>query len=203
MKRTGFARIWMAMVAATVVLSAALLTAQQSDSLGDYARAVRKDKKPAPAKSYDNDNLPRQEKLSVVGNATDSADKSAPAGNASEDAQNADQSDKPPQIKPGQTPAERQKAIDAWKTKIDAQKEKMDAATRELDLLQREYRLRAAAFYGDAGARLRNSGEWDKEDSSYKSQLDDKQKAVNDAKQQLEDLQEQARKAGLPNSANE
>jgi hypothetical protein len=193
---------WMLTIAAILVSSAALAAAPQSDSLGDYARAVRKEKKPAASKSYDNDNLPREEKLSVVGNATDAADKSAAAGNGP-DAANAEQSEKPPQIKPGQTPQERQRAIDAWKTKLDAQKEKVEAAAHELDLLQREYRLRAAAFYGDAGARLRNSGEWDKEDTSYKEQMDEKQKAVNDAKQQLDDLQEEARKAGLPASASE
>ena len=202
MKLNALAWAWILMVAAILLWSTPLTAAPQSDSLGDYARAIRKEKKPAASKSYDNDNLPREEKLSVVGNATDAPDKSAAAGNAP-DAANRDQSEKPPQIKPGQTPQERQHAIDAWKTKVDAQKDKVEAAAHELDLLQREYRLRAAAFYGDAGARLRNSGEWDKEDASYKQQIDEKQKAVNDAKQQLDDLQEQARKAGAPASATE
>ena len=52
----------------------ALPVAAQSDSLGDYARNIRKDKEkekqPASAKKYDNDNLPRNETLSIVGNAT-------------------------------------------------------------------------------------------------------------------------------------
>jgi hypothetical protein len=71
--------------------------------------------------------------------------------------------------------------------------------SRELDVLQREYRLRAAAFYADAGNRLRDAGAWDKEDAQYKQQIAAKQKAVDDAKKQLDDLQEQARKA--PTSA--
>ena len=39
-------------------------------SLGSYARAVKKDKKPQPtaAKKFDNDNLPKDDKISVVGN---------------------------------------------------------------------------------------------------------------------------------------
>src|SRR5215469_1542367 len=43
-------------------------------SLGDYARQVRKepDGKPKP-KVFDNDNLPKSEKLSVVGKATEPA----------------------------------------------------------------------------------------------------------------------------------
>ena len=75
--------------------------------------------------------------------------------------------------------------------------------TRELDVSQREYQLRAAAFYADAGNRLRNSGTWDKEDADYKQQISQKQKALDDAKQQLDDLQEQARKAGAPSSVRE
>jgi hypothetical protein len=69
--------------------------------------------------------------------------------------------------------------------------------------LNREYRLRAAAFYADAGNRLRNAGAWDKEDSQFKEQLAAKQKQLDDAKKQLEDLQEQARKAGVPSSMRE
>ena len=79
----------------------------------------------------------------------------------------------------------------------------MDQASKELDLLQREYRLRAAAFYGDAGVRLRNSTEWDKENAQYQQQIADKQKEVEAAKQKIDDLQEQARKAGVPSSVRE
>ena len=78
-----------------------------------------------------------------------------------------------------------------------AQKDKIAALSHELDLDQREYRLRAASFYGDAGSRLRNAGQWDKEDAQYKSDIDSKQKAIDAAKQQLDNLQEQARKSGM------
>ena len=64
-------------------------------------------------------------------------------------------------------------------------------------------KLRAAAFYADAGNRLRNEATWDKDDAQYKQQIAEKQKAVDDAKKQLEDLQEQARKAGVPSSMRE
>ncbi len=52
-------------------------------------------------------------------------------------------------------------------------------------------------MYSDAGNRLRNSANWDKEDADFKKQLDEKQKAVDAAKQDLENLTEQARKAGV------
>ena len=58
-----------------VVLAGMLVTvsAAQDAPLGDYARSVRKDEKPASAKKYDNDNLPTSDNISVVGNSTDSA----------------------------------------------------------------------------------------------------------------------------------
>ncbi len=92
---------------------------------------------------------------------------------------------------------------DEWKKKIAGQKGQVDMLTRELDVTQREYRLRSAAFYADAGNRLRNSGSWDKEDAQYKQQIDQKQKALDSAKKQLEDMQDQARKAGVPSGMRE
>src|SRR6266576_689486 len=93
-----------------------------------------------------------------------------------------------------------------WKQggdKIKSQQETIDLLTRELDVAQREYQIRAAAMYGDVGNRLRNSADWDKQDAQYKQQIADKQKALDDAKQKLEDLREEARKAGVPSSVRE
>ena len=207
MKRIAYVSLAAAVLAALMSTAAG---AQQQDSLADYARAVRKDKKQTTAKQFDNDNLPRGEKLSVVGNASEDT-KAAKTADASKDgdSQNADTSgqksagsEKTPETKPGQ-PQEREKPYDEWKDKLAAQKDKVELLTRELDVLQREYRLRAAAFYADAGNRLRNAGAWDKEDAQYKQQIADKQKAVNDAKQALDDLQEQARKSGVPSRVRE
>ncbi len=175
--------------------------AAPSQSLADYARSVRKDKKAEAPKVFDNDNLPTQDKLSVVGNATDGS-AAAPQTNAAASPDAADPS-KPAAIKPGDSKEDRQKVFDEWKGKIDEQKDDISLLSRELDVLQREYRLRAAAFYADAGNRLRDSKDWDKEDAQYKQQIADKQKIVDDAKQKLEDLQEEARKAGAPTSSRE
>jgi hypothetical protein len=172
-----------------------------SQSLADSARSVRKDKKAITPKVYDNDNLPTQDKLSVVGNATQ-ASATAPAADASTDQPAADPS-KPATIKPGDSKEDRQKVFDEWKGKIDEQKDSINLVARELDVLQREYRLRAAAFYADAGNRMRDSKDWDKEDTQYKQDIADKQKTVDEAKQKLEDLQEEARKAGAPTTSRE
>jgi hypothetical protein len=176
-----------------------------TESLGDYARNVRKDKKPATAKQYDNDNLPVNDKLSIVGNtpaAPDTTGAVSDGSQATPGAATAD-ADKKLEIKPGQSPQDRQKIYDQWKQKISSQKDHIDLLSRELDVAQREYQLRAAAFYADAGNRLRNSGTWDKEDANYKEEIAQKQKALDDAKQQLDDMQEQARKAGAPSSVRE
>jgi hypothetical protein len=190
------------MAAAASFVSAQDSTAQPQ-SLGDYARTVRKDKKQAPTKQFDNDNLPADDKLSVVGGATTAtaADQQTAPGVDPTPNQSADT--KPAAIQPGESPEERQKTYDAWKDKIAAQKEKTDLAARELDVQQREYQLRAAAMYADAGNRLRSSGTWDKEDADYKKKIEDKKKAADEAKEQLENMQEQARKAGVPTSVRE
>jgi hypothetical protein len=161
--------------------------------LGDYARKVHKDTDPAKAKPkvFDNDNLPTDDKISVVGTPLD-------ASNSDSSVKPADAKDA---SKPGSDPeAKKQADWKQWKDKVSAQKDQIDLSNRELDVLQKEYQLRAAAMYGDAGNRLRNSADWDKEDAQFKQQIADKQKAVEDAKQKLDDMQEQARKAGVPSS---
>jgi hypothetical protein len=165
-----------------------------AQSLGDYARAARK-KKVEPTSTtrhYDNDNLPTNETLSVVGPPPP-----APA-NAGLGAANTSST---PATKvaadPAAAAAERKKTADELTKKLDQQKQKIDSLNHELDIDQREHRLRAAAFYGDAGTRLRDSAQYDKDDAQYKSDVDGKQKAVAAAQQELDQMQEQARKAGI------
>ena len=172
-----------------------------SPSLGDYARQVRNKDSAAKSKPkvFDNDNLPREEHLSVVGKPSESADNSPAA--RTEESQGA------PAPTAGSTApvdeATKQAALKQWSDKFDSQQKQIDLLQRELDVLQREYQVRAAAMYGDAGNRLRNSADWDKQDAQYKQQIADKQKAVDDAKQKMEDMREEARKAGVPSSVRE
>ncbi len=99
--------------------------------------------------------------------------------------------------------AAKEAAWKQWGEKLAGQKSQIDLLARELDVAQREYQVRAAAMYADVGNRLRNSAEWDKQDAQYKQQIGDKQKALDDAKQRLEDMVEEARKAGVPSSIRE
>jgi hypothetical protein len=178
----------------------------QEPSLGSYARAAKKEKKPpAPAKKWDNDNLPREDKISVVGNgATAPADapleaSAAAPPSASPTAAAANTS----AVQPGQSQEQRQAVYDQWQQRISTQQAQVDMLQRELDVNQREYRVRAAAFYADAGDRLRNQAAWDKEDADYKLKIADKQKTLDEAKQKVTEMQEEARKSGVPTSVRE
>jgi hypothetical protein len=160
--------------------------AAAAQSLGDYARAIRKNK-PEPSattRHFDNDNLPTDQTLSVVGPPPATAANSASAATAAP-------SD------PTAAAAERQRAADAWKDKLAKQQEKINSLNHELDLDQRENRLRAAGYYADPAARLRDVASADKQDADYKSDVEVKQKAIEAAQQELGEMQEQARKNGV------
>jgi hypothetical protein len=162
--------------------------AAAAQSLGDYARAIRKNK-PEPSattRHFDNDNLPTDQTLSVVG--------PTPAANASSTT---------PAPDPGAAAVERQKTADAWKDKLAKQQDKINALSHELDLDQREYRLRAASYYADAGSRLRDAADADKQDADYKNEVEAKQKAIEGAQQELTDMLEQARKDGVKQKDND
>lgn len=174
---------------------------------------------------FDNDNLPTDDKLSVVGqtpatttdnSATAKAAQGESAAPAAGEAKPGSDNNAGSQVqaaagpkapsstaKPVDDKANREAAAKQWGDKLAAQKQQIDLLSRELDVMQREYQIRAAAMYADAGNRLRNSADWDKQDAQYKQQIGDKQKALDDAKQKLEDMQEDARKAGVPASVRE
>jgi len=172
-------------------------------SLGDYARQVRKDPEAkSKPKVFDNDNLPSQDKLSVVGKPSEAAE-NAPAPKTEESQNTAAPATGAGGSNASVDEATKQAAWKQWGDKLGSQQKQIDLLQRELDVLQREYQVRAAAMYGDAGNRLRNSADWDKQDAQYKQQIADKQKALDDAKQKQEEMQEEARKAGVPSSVRE
>jgi hypothetical protein len=172
-------------------------------SLGDYARHVRKNAgTTTKPKVFDNDNLPREEHLSVVGKPAP-PDEPQPEAKQQDSTASTSTDNKPAEVKPEMDQAAKEGAWKQWGERITQQKNQIDLLARELDVLQREYQVRAAAMYADVGNRLRNSADWDKQDANYKQQIADKQKAVDDAKQKLDDLEEEARKAGVPASVRE
>jgi hypothetical protein len=186
----------------------------QTQPLGDYARAVKKTKAPAAktaAKVYDNDNLPPAASINVVG------DGAKPASDQKDDAKQDQDTPKNPddttkqetlagekkpeaQLKAGQSAEERQKALDAVKEKLAGQKDKISLLSRELDVLQREHQLKAAEFYANTARRTQNPNGFQDEDAKYKQQIADKQKQLDEAKGKLSGMEDEAHKAGAPNS---
>jgi hypothetical protein len=214
----GFVFVASTLLVVSAVEGQAPAQPQDQSSLADYARKVHKDPGATKAKPkvFDNDNLPKDDKLSVVGQQSVAEAKAAASEDAGEKTATAD--GKAPDAKAIAIPksgtatseaatedekAKKQAEWKSWQDKITTQKEQVSMASRELDVTQREYQLRAAAMYADVGNRLRNSTQWDKEEATYKLQLADKQKAVEDAKQKLEDMKEEAHKAGVPSSMSE
>lgn len=203
-----------AAICLTIAL-AALSTAQTSTpSLGDYARSVRHNKPEtkAPAKVYDNDSIPSAT-ISVVGSTPGTVangnQAAAPDAKTAE-AKTTDQPEakvadtkpaadskagekaadkKASEIKPGQSLEERQKAFDGWRAKIADQKKKVDQLARELNDYQHNSSLAQVSVWPET--------------QKYGQGLAEKQKALDQAKNDLSDLQEQARKAGAPASVAE
>jgi hypothetical protein len=192
MKRIAF----VGLLAVIVVGAFATLASAQSDSLGDYARSIRKTDTPSTVKKYDNDNLPTNETLSIVGNPSDTSQAGDANSTNPRSSSNSAAAAAP-------TAQDQPKSSDEWKDKLSGQKDQVDLLTRELDVAQREAHLHAAAFYADAGARLRDSGDWDKQQTHTKEEIEQKQKALDEAKQKLDEIQENARKAGLPSGDRE
>jgi hypothetical protein len=201
MKRIKYIGLGFVLASSTALLTSqsgaqATSSAPDQSSLGDYARKVRKDPGAAKAKPkvFDNDNIPVNDKLSIVG--------PAPASSAADAGDKSTADSKDAAAKPAASADDEQvkkrAAWKAWQDKLTAQKDSIDLASRELDVLQREYQLRAAAMYADVGNRMRNAVQWDKQEAEYKQKIADKHKAVDDAKQKLEDMKEEARKAGVP-----
>jgi hypothetical protein len=208
-----------ATVCLTIVFSALSNAQTSTSSLGDYARSVRQSKPQttkAPAKIYDNDTIPSATTISVVGaapqttaNNKDTTQPDAKAGDAKSSDQadvkaaDAKSADKPadskaaekaadkkaPEVKPGQSLEERQKAFDAWKTRIADQKKKVDQLARELNDFQHNSTLAQVSGWPET--------------QKYGQGLAEKQQALDQAKTELSELQERARKAGAPASVAE
>lgn len=186
-------------VALVLTLLALFLGTAGGQSLGEAARKARKNKPaPSPAQRvYTNDNLPTNAPISVMSGsgvnapaAQDSKSSNATASTAS--AKSA-----------GPSGEDDKKEQDEWRRKFAEQKEKIQLLEREVGVLEREYRLQVAVFYADAGARLRDDRKFADADRQYKANIETKKRDLASAKQQLEDMREEARKAGVPASVSE
>ncbi len=165
---------------AVISVLAAAAAAQQS--LGDVARA-NKARKHASANTIqlDDDTLPRS---------------SSPSSGTPETTKKTDAKEAEPKDSTKTADAQKDKT-DELKKQIESQKKEIATLQRELDVAQREARLRAAAYYGDAGTMLRDQAKFAEDSRKDQDEINAKKQALATAQQKLDDLQEQARKAGL------
>jgi chromosome segregation ATPase len=182
-------------VAVAAITSAAQQqnSAQAQPSLGEAARKARTQQKAPAIAQYDEESF-RGSQPSPP-DAAGKADSADPGDADHSRADNAAQ-------KSGDKKAAEEKSKDAEKSskdlkdKIEAQKNEITMLQREVDVAQREQRLRAAAFYGDAGTQLRDQAKFAEESRKQQDEIDSKKQTLDAAQQKLADLEEQARKAG-------
>ncbi len=174
-------------------LFAAAAVAQQS--LGDVARANRAKKHTSSSETkLDDDTMPRSSTPSASEPDTDKKADDKDADGKDKAAKEIDAKDAP---KKDTVDARKQKNEELKKQIADQTKE-ISTLQRELDIAQREARLRAAAYYGDAGTMLRDQAKYAEDTRNTQAEIEGKKQALDAAQQKLSDLQEQARKAELP-----
>lgn len=178
-------------------LSVSLLgTGLAQQSLGDAARQARKNKPTEPTtKVITNDDLKSSGGLALpdtAGSAAIASDQEAKS-DADKDKDKEKDKDK---AKASLSPDDQAKLDKEWQEKISNQKDQIALLERELEVLQRENKLRATNYYADAGTRLRNEQKYAEDDRKYQADIAAKQKAIDDAKAELERMQEEARKVG-------
>jgi hypothetical protein len=186
----------LAALAAALLALPGLAQGTQPDSqksLADLARDATKNK-PAPApgtKVWTNDNIPTN---TAIGAAGPAAPTPAVSGG--------DESAAAPAEAGPRSPEELKQLETEWRAKIQGQKDQIALLERELEVSKRENQIRATTYYADAGNRMRyeNQAKYAADDRKYQAETADKQKQLDAAKQKLEDMREQLRKAGLPSS---
>jgi len=188
MRRIGY----MLAVSALVLVSALAAVAQQ-ESLGDYARAARKEKRPPAKMVYTNDNLPTTTTISVVGPPPAITEENPGAAEEKPAAKPQDEKAKAEQ-KEGKTSENKAPQNEQeWQDQMSAQKKKIVDLEHDLDLAQREYKLQVAQYYADAGTQLRDQKAWAEQEAKFRADFADKQKQIDEAKAGLQDMEEQQR----------
>jgi hypothetical protein len=175
--------VWLAAALMAIPLGALA----QTQSLGQAARQLRREKHPQATRVYTNDDIAsaRESSAAATPAAGEAAKPAAKEGGA-EEAKGG----------PAITAGEVAKLNAEWQAKVTDQKKAISQLERELDVAQREYKLRTATYYADAGNALRDPKLWAEAARKYEAEIADKQKQLNEAKQKLEQIQEEARKAG-------
>jgi chromosome segregation ATPase len=152
-----------------------------SDPLADAARKAREEKKTAakPKKVYTEDDVkpsaPASSDNSAAGAASTSTTEQQKTGAAA--------------------PAEDPNGEAAWRKKFKDQRDRLAKAERELDVLQREVQKAQVEYYPDPQKALKEQNSR-KDINEKTAKIDAKKQEVAQIKQELEDMEDQLRKAG-------
>ena len=176
---------------ALVIFACGTALAQSSDQdLVTAARKARAEHKNAPdTKVWTNDDIRSAQPAPAPAASADAKPADAKTGDTKDAAK--------PDAAKAPSADDKDKASAAMQRKIDAQKAEIATLSTQADLAEREFKLQVANYYADAGNSLRDPAAWTKERDAKQKEINDKKQAVADAKAKLDDLLEQARKAGV------
>lgn len=180
----------------------------QDNSLAEAAREHRKQKEAKPVAKravFTNDNLPTTETISTVGAPASEADAATPtptpADATADPAVSKDAKKDQPKI--GDNAQDRQKLWEGWRDKISAQKEAVEKLRKDTEQADKDNQMRLNTYMGNAQNRIYGGATEAKAELASKEQMEKNKKAIDDATQRLDDMQEEARRTGVPSSFRE
>lgn len=172
-----------------IFLIAAIVAALPAagQTLADRARELRKQKRTPAAneKVYTNESLSLRPAPSITETKpSDAKDAKTPAADEGEDAP---------------SPEEEKAALAAdFRARITKAQGELATLQREVNIAQRENQIQTAQFYADAGNRLRDERKFAEEQKRIIADLQDKQRKITETQALIEQLRDQARRAGIP-----
>jgi hypothetical protein len=173
-------RLPLAVAAVVVGLGVFAAGSVFAQSLGDVARQQKQNSaqsKPAPKKVITEDDLPTQESIS-----TGSSDAKA--------------TDTSKEVKQGDSTADKMKSADDFKAAIQTQKQNVDSLQKQVD------DMKASVHFVEAN-RYSNGVQYNEHQIQKQKEADRMQKQLDEEKSRLQDMQEQARKAGFGSAVYE
>ena len=192
-------------VAATAAAQGTAAQSDQQQSVADVARQLKKQRAttPPPHRTFTNDDLPHDTVVNVSGAAAADADPDKPKSDDGSDATTSAAKDGKDILEKPAAESGNQKEIADWQSRIAAQKKEVSDLEHEIDILNREHQLRVAQFYWDAGNRLRDDKKWAEDEQKHNDDVADKTAKLQAAREKLDQMREDARKAGVPGGAIE
>jgi DNA primase catalytic subunit len=194
--------------ALSIIALGGALVAQSSQteqpSLGEVARQQRAAKKAAKAHVFTNEDLtaPKEDpELAASPTAADkpSTDKTSPDDKT---AQPKDEK-KVVGVKAAEAALKKTPVDEEYRAKVQKQRSEIEKIERELADLQHTQQVQSTNSYMDAGSRLRDPQKWTEQRNKVDKDITEHEEQLHEARNKLDDLIEEARKLGVPESSLE